>query len=211
MKIQKIADIVDGTIVLTEKRRSLVAEINDLITSLEPAADPNETESWKLEVQIGEGSAARIIAIDLPPFVGVDDSLDQPLLLGPFPIVLFRNRLFVPERQARNATEREEIVLRVRKYMYDEDAELSGLRAAVANIDAAIQFSRTAPRREPIPEDVKLVVWARDGGACIRCGSRQSLHFDHVIPVVKGGGNTEANIQLLCQTCNLKKADRIAF
>jgi len=37
------------------------------------------------------------------------------------------------------------------------------------------------------------------------------LHFDHIIPVAKGGGNTKKNIQILCQTCNLKKADHIAI
>jgi 5-methylcytosine-specific restriction endonuclease McrA len=29
--------------------------------------------------------------------------------------------------------------------------------------------------------------------------------------VAKGGGKTEANIQILCQTCNLKKSDKIAM
>jgi len=80
----------------------------------------------------------------------------------------------------------------------------------VANLEAAIEYTKSGPRRDPIPEDVKLLVWTRDGGACVRCGSKKELHFDHVIPVAKGGGNFEANIQILCQPCNLKKADKIA-
>jgi hypothetical protein len=106
--------------------------------------------------------------------------------------------------------EREEIVLRTKKAVYDEEAEIGKIRAAVANMQAAIEFARSGPRRDSIPEDVKIVVWARDGGACVRCGSKQNLHFDHIIPVVKGGASSEENIQLLCKTCNLKKTDKIA-
>ena len=115
------------------------------------------------------------------------------------------------ERPAVRDSERAEIVLRVKKAIYDEEAELSSLRAAVANLEAAIEFGKSGPKRDPIPEDVKLVVWARDGGCCVRCGSKQELHFDHIIPIAKGGGNSEANIQILCQACNLKKSDRIAM
>jgi hypothetical protein len=97
------------------------------------------------------------------------------------------------------------------KKFYGEESELSSLRASVANLEAAIEFQRSGPKRDPIPEDVKLLVWARDGGCCVRCGSKQDLHFDHVIPVAKGGGNSETNIQILCQACNLQKADRIAM
>ena len=116
----------------------------------------------------------------------------------------------MPDRSPRSAAEREEIILRVKKAAYEEEAELLSLRAAVSNLEAAIEYETSGRRREPIPDDVKLVVWARDGGACVRCGAKQNLHFDHIIPVSMGGGNTEANIQILCQTCNLKKSNKIA-
>ncbi len=115
------------------------------------------------------------------------------------------------EREIVSDQDHEEVILRIKKITYDEDTELVALRSAVANIEAAIEFERSGPRREPISDDVKLVVWSRDGGACARCGSKEKMHFDHIIPVVKGGGNGENNIQLLCQSCNLKKSDRIAF
>jgi HNH endonuclease len=126
--------------------------------------------------------------------------------------VYFRDRLFVLDREAPpTASEREELVLRVKKAVYEEEAKLGGLRAAVANMEAAVEYQRSGPRRDAIPEDVKLVVWARDGGRCVRCGAQRPIHFDHIIPVARGGGNIAANIQLLCQTCNLKKSDRIAM
>jgi 5-methylcytosine-specific restriction endonuclease McrA len=63
--------------------------------------------------------------------------------------------------------------------------------------------------RKPISESVRLFVWQRDGGSCVKCGSRQLLEFDHIIPLVAGGGNTERNIQLLCETCNRSKGATI--
>jgi 5-methylcytosine-specific restriction endonuclease McrA len=59
--------------------------------------------------------------------------------------------------------------------------------------------------REPIPEAVRLFVWQRDNGKCVKCGVRERLEFDHIIPVVAGGSNTERNVQLLCESCNRSK------
>lgn len=64
-------------------------------------------------------------------------------------------------------------------------------------------------RREKIREDVRIFVWRRDEGRCVQCGSQENLEFDHVIPISKGGNNTARNIQLLCETCNRRKSDRI--
>lgn len=61
-----------------------------------------------------------------------------------------------------------------------------------------------------IPTSVKIVVWKRDKGACVKCGSKDNLHFDHIIPYSKGGSSLLAeNIQLLCARHNLEKRDRI--
>lgn len=64
--------------------------------------------------------------------------------------------------------------------------------------------------RRVIPTSVKVVVWKRDGGKCVKCGSKENLHFDHIIPWSKGGSSTTAeNIQLLCGKHNLAKRDNI--
>lgn len=64
--------------------------------------------------------------------------------------------------------------------------------------------------RRIIPTKVKLEVWKRDGGKCIQCGATEDLHFDHIIPWLKGGSsNTPDNIQLLCGKHNLEKHDKI--
>jgi hypothetical protein len=61
-----------------------------------------------------------------------------------------------------------------------------------------------------IPASVKVDVWKRDKGRCVLCGSRDNLHFDHIIPYSKGGSSLVAeNIQLLCARHNLAKRDKI--
>jgi hypothetical protein len=57
-----------------------------------------------------------------------------------------------------------------------------------------------------IPTAVKLEVWKRDKGSCVECGSKDNLHFDHILPFSKGGTSLKAeNIQLLCARHNLQK------
>ena len=61
-----------------------------------------------------------------------------------------------------------------------------------------------------IPAAVKIEVWKRDRGSCVKCGSRVNLHFDHVIPYSQGGSSKSAdNIQILCSRHNLQKRDKI--
>ena len=61
-----------------------------------------------------------------------------------------------------------------------------------------------------IPSSVKLEVWKRDGGRCVKCASNENLHFDHVIPYSQGGSSKDArNIQILCARHNLAKRDKI--
>jgi hypothetical protein len=68
----------------------------------------------------------------------------------------------------------------------------------------------TEPARPPIPEAVRIEVWRRDSGQCVRCGSQRNLEFDHIIPLALGGSNTARNIQLLCETCNREKGASLA-
>ncbi|MBI3616936.1 MAG: HNH endonuclease [Candidatus Omnitrophica bacterium] len=64
-------------------------------------------------------------------------------------------------------------------------------------------------KRECIAEEVRIFVWRRDEGKCVKCGSQQNLEFDHIIPVAKGGGKTARNIQILCEKCNREKSTNI--
>lgn len=76
---------------------------------------------------------------------------------------------------------------------------------AIAAVQQQNGKRATAGSRQPIPDDVKMFVWQRDNGNCVKCGSQSNLEFDHIIPVAMGGSNTARNIQLLCETCNRSK------
>lgn len=65
-------------------------------------------------------------------------------------------------------------------------------------------------RRGYIAEDIRLLVWERDGGKCVKCGARHELQFDHIIPFSLGGGSTEHNLQILCGSCNRAKSNSVA-
>jgi len=69
--------------------------------------------------------------------------------------------------------------------------------------------AESSAARQLIPNDVKIFVWQRDEGRCVNCGSREKLEFDHIIPRVKGGGNSHRNLQLLCENCNRSKGGNI--
>jgi hypothetical protein len=68
----------------------------------------------------------------------------------------------------------------------------------------------TSYERPRIPESVRIEVWRRDDGKCARCGSRENLEFDHIVPISKGGSNTGRNIELLCEKCNRSKHASVA-
>lgn len=69
--------------------------------------------------------------------------------------------------------------------------------------EPAFQHSRI------IPTPIKLEVWKRDKGQCVKCGERDGLHFDHVLAYSRGGSSvTSKNIQLLCARHNLEKGTR---
>ncbi len=63
--------------------------------------------------------------------------------------------------------------------------------------------------RRAVPERVRQEVWRRDNGQCVKCDSRLNLEFDHIVPVSRGGSNTARNIELLCESCNRRKSDKI--
>lgn len=83
------------------------------------------------------------------------------------------------------------------------------LSEMVNRINDPIDESVFSPTRERMSDDLKMSVWRRDDGRCARCGSREKLEYDHIIPVSKGGSNTLRNIELLCEACNRAKSNRI--
>lgn len=67
---------------------------------------------------------------------------------------------------------------------------------------------RKSYRKIPIPYELRIAVFKRDGFTCKHCGSKENLHADHIFPESKGGQATMENLQTLCKSCNCKKGDR---
>jgi len=97
----------------------------------------------------------------------------------------------------------DELLLRVKHLVLRHEKALSRIRREV---EAFENFDRLpAARREAIPDSVRMFVWQRDEGQCVKCGAKEKLEFDHVIPVADGGSSADRNVQLLCETCNRAK------
>ena len=96
-----------------------------------------------------------------------------------------------------------EIVLRIKHAVLNEEGELARLRREVDRLENLERVVSTP--REPIPDEVRTFVWQRDNGRCVKSGGQERLEFDHIIPLTKGGANTQRNVQLLCETCNRQK------
>jgi len=69
--------------------------------------------------------------------------------------------------------------------------------------------ARASPvaRRQAIPPETKREVWARDSGTCVLCGAITDLQFDHLIPVSEGG-NSPANLRVMCGSCHRATAEQ---
>jgi 5-methylcytosine-specific restriction endonuclease McrA len=56
--------------------------------------------------------------------------------------------------------------------------------------------------RDPAYQAIPLV------GSCAVCGSTRDLTRDHIVPLVHAGSNAQANIRIVCRSCNASKGAR---
>jgi len=134
----------------------------------------------------------------------------------------FRNKYALEIELAKNKIEEEEEIRREEEKIRREEEEKELIKREILENERKRQLRRQikiellergdvaqSQKRMSIPQDVQDLVWNRDGGKCVLCGSQENLEFDHIIPVSKGGANTYRNLQLLCQNCNRSKSDKI--
>jgi HNH endonuclease len=95
------------------------------------------------------------------------------------------------------------LVSKLLKRLADRSASMNGGGGPLAEQRAAPESrGRYGPVRYPLPSAwVRMYVWRRDQGKCVRCGSQERVWFDYVIPVWEGGAITQQNIRLLCERC----------
>ena len=70
---------------------------------------------------------------------------------------------------------------------------------------------RTIPSQPDrhIPDDIRELVYERDGRACSECGSVQDTTLDHIVPFSHGGTHTPENLRVLCRPCNARRGNRV--
>ena len=64
-------------------------------------------------------------------------------------------------------------------------------------------------RGKPSPRTV-IEVWQRDKGRCYHCDKKltaNTVTFDHVIPVCRGGRSSSRNMVLSCARCNSRRGN----
>jgi 5-methylcytosine-specific restriction endonuclease McrA len=202
-----------------------LGDVAAVLTSL-PRRTDGADPGWELPIEIGTGPSARRVVVPLQPFLTREEHDESQL--APFPFArlsshvsgssikdpdlgwlwLYRDAVYVTERLPR-PSEIPEVIVRIKALHFQQDEGLKRLKEQVTNYEAVEDNLRRDTNRKTIPDDVKLVVWSRDKGACVRCGASKELHFDHIIPLARGGSDEAENIQVLCRTCNLAKSDRI--
>lgn len=94
--------------------------------------------------------------------------------------------------------------IRVRKYLAIENARRNRMLLAVDGQGRrlyALSESGHLKRTHPLSKSRRARVIARDG-ACVWCGSTDSLEVDHIIRYIDGGTNEMTNLRTLCHSCH---------
>ena len=69
-----------------------------------------------------------------------------------------------------------------------------------------VRAQRWLNKRHHIPLKLRREIFERDNYTCQYCGATEdSLHIDHIIPVIQGGKNGFENLVTAYASCNLKK------
>ena len=103
-------------------------------------------------------------------------------------------------------------------YTRGKEWDFTGLQLALDEVvrtrtsRQTTQFLRKVERNK-VTAAVRARILTRDGSRCRMCGISPNegaiLHIDHIVPVSKGGLSGEANLQTLCESCNLGKSNHM--
>jgi len=107
--------------------------------------------------------------------------------------------------------EESERVLREIRQSIKPETDKTELQEAIEwlNINHRSFNHKTQEDRREIPELSKKIAFVRSNGRCVKCGTNESLQYDHILPYSKGGNDNPENVQLLCAKCNRRKSDKI--
>jgi len=123
-------------------------------------------------------------------------------------LVMYQGNGFLADENLSEDDQEERLFLLVEDFVNKRRLELERLRKRVRwqrrmlgleNVDLRFE-------RRDIPDELVKHIIDRDE-VCRRCGSQEDLQLDHIIPVSRGGNDTEDNLRLLCGACNRKRGD----
>jgi hypothetical protein len=150
--------------------------------------------------RIWEWKKWRLTRVELAQFLVERQVVPYRFELGDKIYWLFEDKLY---RDNEGLTHEDVRALLVTRKM-QQQARINRAKTIAESPLATRKASRSA-----IPDDVKMLVWQRDGGRCAKCGSNVELQYDHIIPVSRGGASTPENLQILCGRCNRAKSNSI--
>jgi len=162
-------------------------------------------DHYVLPIAIGVGAGQRTHELVMPKDFDPDPTEPKEVEVFLPNRWVYRHRMIAVEYGEN--IDRGEIILRIKHAVLREE---NALKKIAKEIEAFENLEKLpCARRERIPDSVRLFVWQRDEGKCVKCGNREKLEFDHIIPFADGGSSTERNIQLLCEFCNRQKGKSV--
>ena len=160
---------------------------------------------------IGKGAAAKPLDLELGGeeyFLEKEKSKHAPVKSTLFydpKCYLFKDRVMIVEND--EGFLEKELLTRIKHWVLQKEKEFKKIERQVEAFEQVVETE--VAKREKLSDSVKMFVWQRDEGKCAKCGKKEKLEFDHIIPVAEGGSNTERNIQILCESCNRSKGKMI--
>ncbi|MBI3895605.1 MAG: HNH endonuclease [Acidobacteria bacterium] len=165
--------------------------------------------NFAIPYRVGKGASDRTIQFTAQVSkYNVEKQNREPIPIPDMPdgYWLFHNRVLIVENTG--GITNEELLVHIKHRVLRAESNWKRMQK---QIEAFENLERTpSAKREKIMESVRLFVWQRDEGKCVKCGSQEKLEFDHIIPFADGGSNTERNIQLLCEQCNRQKGKNVS-
>lgn len=212
IKVELIARIIERKII-TEKNCD-AGNFAAFLTNAKRTSNPAPEAYFIIRIEIGEAHLKRIVFLDLEPTINVTDyqkSFTTPVHLfqGNPCFWYYRGKVYQTSRDEFLPDEMDEVILRIKLHDIEESQEINILRRKISNLITAIENKPTSNNRKRIPDDIQMAVFSRDNGQCVKCDAQSELHFDHLIPISKGGSDTVENLQILCRMCNQRKSNNI--